>query len=129
MAEITNNCCDNEPINNFIKLKLIGKFLWVTVGGITASVDLTSLSTGSGTGEGGEMPDPIGLILPVSSNGQTLFSQVIPENAIVIELIVNSGTYTQEGGSFEVDGSDIIWTNEGFDLDINDTVILKLWQP
>lgn len=123
--EHKKNCCDCEEIPTTLKLSLKNKVLWVTVNNVTAGVNLASLSTGGGGG--GDSGTPVELLIPVTSNGQTLFSQVIPEDATVTDLIINGVNYTQEGGSFDVEDTDVIWTGP-FELNITHTVVLKLWQ-
>lgn len=124
-----NICCDDtSDVQATLYLKLLNKRLWVTVNGVTASIDLSPLSTGGGGGEiPVDAPVPVDIQLPVSSNGQTLFANVVPENSIVVELIVNTLVFSK-GVSFNVVGDDIQWINDEAELRIGDTVILKTWQ-
>lgn len=119
------NCCEDKENITTVKLSLDNKILWVTVNGVQAGVNLSSLSTGGG---GGTTPSgtPTEILLPVTSNGQTIFSQVIPEDATPTALIVRGVSYSQVAGDFSVSGEDVVWN--GFDLNITDTVVLKLWQ-
>lgn len=123
----TNLCCDSGDTSiTQIDAKLIGKYLQIVVNGAVARVDLTPISGGGG-GMPSELPLPVDIVIPVSSNGQVLFSGVIPENTIIVELIVNGVVYSK-GLSFTTSGANLTWTNEAFDLIIGDTVILKTWQ-
>lgn len=120
----TGKCCDeNENVETTVKLSLDNKILWVTVNGVQAGISLASLSTGGGSSPSGS---PTEILLPVTSNGQTVFSQVIPEDATPTGLIIRGVSYSQVAGDFSISGEDVIWN--GFDLNITDTVVLKLWQ-
>lgn len=121
----TGNCCEDKENITSVQLSLDNKTLWVTVNGVQAGISLASLSTGGG----GSTPSgsPTEILLPVTSNGQTVFSQVIPENATPTALIIRGVSYSQVAGDFSVSGEDIVWNN-GFELNITDTVVLKLWQ-
>lgn len=121
----TGNCCEDKENITSVQLSLDNKTLWVTVNGVQAGISLASLSTGGG----GTTPSgsPTEILLPVTSNGQTVFSQVIPENATPTALIIRGVSYSQVAGDFSVSGEDIVWNN-GFELNITDTVVLKLWQ-
>lgn len=129
MEQTNGYCCDpgSDTSVTQITARLIGKKLQIVVNGAVAWVDLSSIA-GSGGGEiPSEYPLPVDIVLPVSSNGQVLFSEVVPENAIVVELIVNGVVYSK-GLSFTVTGGNLSWVNEAFELAIGDTVILKTWQ-
>lgn len=122
---MSKECCnENEIPETTVKLFLDNKVLWVTVNGVQAGINLSSLSTGGG----GSSPSgtPTEILLPVTSNGQTLFSQVIPEDASATGIVINGVLYSQIAGDFDIDDTDVVWN--GDDLNITDTVVLKLWQ-
>lgn len=124
-----NFCCDEtgNTIINQVKAILVNKELWITVNGVTGRVDLSSLSTGGGGEIPSEYPHPVDLQLSIQTNGQVQFNNVIPENAIVVELIVNGVVYNKDL-SFTTSGANLTWINTTMNLEIGDTVILKTWQ-
>jgi hypothetical protein len=87
------------------------------------------LSTGGGGGEPGNIPVYTEIPLPVTQNNQTLFTNVVPDDAIVVGIDVGASVF-HKGVSFNVinNNKDIQWINTGAPIDINDTVILKVWQ-
>ena len=127
-----SKCCNDEEIGVIpnLRFKLVGKTLFVTYNDITQPVDLSTLGGGGSGGGSGQPPKNINV--PITVEGQTYFSNVIPFNEILLEITVNGQTYYEqtdvnEEGSYIIIDQNLTWTG-AFDLGTTDTLILKTWQ-
>lgn len=122
--------CDCERPNTMVLIRSVefiidptSNQMYVSVNGVDSN-KVPYMSGGGGGGTGSEITFDI----PISTDNETLFSQVIPPNATLKDLFINGIKY-EEDVDFEVTGAnnqDILWVSDKFPLEITDTLTITV---
>ncbi len=122
-----STCCNENGIEvkpPTLVTKLIGETLYITYNGKTTPIDLSDLSGGGGS-------DIIKIPVDIISDGQTYFDTIIPEDSIVLEILIEGLVYEEEDengdGDYIIVGRNITWSGD-FALETTDKMILKTIQ-
>jgi hypothetical protein len=117
-----------KSINENVSLSLDGNILTLIIGNKIHTVELDDIGGGSG---GGGYPT---IILPILSNNQVVFTNVIPTGKVLLKVFLNgikaTAPQTNIAGDYSVVGNNITWlssipleTDDVFEIELGDMII------